>query len=55
MKTLKLNGKGLQNLYNRNLSMRKKHVEEKVRKIIDDVLLQGDEAVIKYIFNDPRL
>jgi len=48
MKTLSQNGKGIQKLYNRNLYARKKHVEEKVRNIIDDVRLNGDEALTKY-------
>ena len=33
MQILKLNGKGIQNLYDRNLYARKKHVEERVRQI----------------------
>ncbi|MCK5579773.1 MAG: histidinol dehydrogenase [Candidatus Omnitrophica bacterium] len=48
MKILKLNGPGIQNLYNRHLFSRKKHVDEKVRKIIDDIDKNGDEAVLKY-------
>lgn len=48
MKTLTQNGQALQRLYNRNLFARKKHVEEKVRRIIEDVRLEGDDAVIRY-------
>jgi len=48
MKTLKLGGLGLQKLYDRNLHARKKSVEEKVRRIIEDVRLNGDDAVLKY-------
>ena len=57
MKILKLNGKGLDNLYNRGLCIRKRHVEEKVKKILEDVRLNGDEAVLKYTrrFDKARL
>lgn len=48
MKILKISSSGLQKLYDRNLYARKKRVEEKVREIIDDVKLNGDEALIKY-------
>jgi len=48
MKILKQNGLGIQKLYNRDLSKRKKYVEEKVRRIIDDIQQNGDEAVLKY-------
>ncbi len=48
MKILKLNGNGIVKLYNRHLSFRKKSIEEKVRKIIEDVRNNGDEAVIRY-------
>ncbi len=48
MQILKLNGKGIQNLYDRNLYARKKHVEERVRTIIEDVRLKGDDALITY-------
>ncbi|MBP9854715.1 MAG: histidinol dehydrogenase [Candidatus Omnitrophica bacterium] len=48
MKTLTQNSQVLQRLYNRNLFARKKHVEEKVRRIIEDVRLEGDEAVLRY-------
>ncbi|MCA9408663.1 MAG: histidinol dehydrogenase [Candidatus Omnitrophica bacterium] len=48
MQILKQDGQGIQKLYNRNMFARKKHIEEKVRKIIEDVRISGDEAVIKY-------
>lgn len=48
MKILKSTSTGLQKLYDRNLYARKKHVEEKVRRIIEDVKLNGDDAVLKY-------
>lgn len=48
MKTLTQNGQAIQRLYNRNMFARKKHVEEKVRRIIEDIRLEGDDAVIRY-------
>lgn len=48
MKILTQRGQGIQKLYNRNLFARKKHIEEKVRQIIEDIHLLGDEAVLKY-------
>ena len=48
MKTLTQTGQTLQRLINRNMYARKKHVEEKVRRIIEDVRLNGDTAVLKY-------
>jgi len=48
MKVLKQTGQGIDKLYNRHMYARKQHVEEKVRKIVDDVRLNGDTAVIKY-------
>lgn len=48
MKTLTQTGQALQKLYDRNMYARKKHVEEKVRRIIEDVRETGDEAVVKY-------
>lgn len=48
MKIIKLHGNGIEKLYQRNLYARKKHVEEKVRAILDDIRLNGDDAVIKY-------
>ncbi|MCR4337282.1 MAG: histidinol dehydrogenase, partial [Candidatus Omnitrophica bacterium] len=48
IKTLRLDSPGIQNLYDRNLSIRKKRVEEKVSQIIQDVKAHGDDAVLKY-------
>ena len=48
MKCLTLNGQGLQKLYNRHSSIQKRTISEKVRRILDDVRLNGDEAVLKY-------
>ncbi len=48
MKILKQTGKGIQQLYERSGHARKKHIQEKVQRIIDDIKLNGDEAVIKY-------
>lgn len=48
MKTLTQTGQTLQRLIHRNMHARKKHVEEKVRRIIEDVRLNGDTAVLKY-------
>lgn len=48
MKILKQTGKGIQQLYDRSCRARKKHIEEKVQRIIDDIRLNGDEAVLKY-------
>ena len=57
MKILKQNGQGINKLYDRNMYARKKHIEEKVRKIIEDIRIHGDEAVIKYThrFDKARL
>ncbi len=48
MKLIKQTGLNIEKLYNRHLSLRKKHVEEKVKGIIDDVRLNGDDALLKY-------
>lgn len=48
MRQLTLHGKAIDNLYNRNQQLRKRHVEEKVRKIIEHVRDEGDQAVVKY-------
>ena len=48
MKILKQNGPGIQRLYDRQTSIRKRAVSEKVRRIIEDVQLHGDDAIIKY-------
>ncbi|MFA7294454.1 MAG: histidinol dehydrogenase, partial [Candidatus Omnitrophota bacterium] len=47
MKIIKATSKKLDKIYNRGLS-RQVRVEEKVKKIIDDVRLFGDEALLKY-------
>ncbi|MFH1360142.1 MAG: histidinol dehydrogenase [Candidatus Omnitrophota bacterium] len=48
MKILKQSSPGLEKLYNRHLYARKRHIEDKVRQIIEDVRLNGDEALAKY-------
>ena len=48
MKILKQNGPGIQRLYDRQTWIRKRAVSEKVRRIIEDVQLHGDDAIIKY-------
>ncbi len=48
MRTLKTTGQNLLKLYNRNRFSRKKHIEEKVKRILDDVCQNGDEAIVKY-------
>jgi len=48
MKILTQSGQSIQKIYNRNLHSRKKHIEEKVRHIIEDVKINGDDALIKY-------
>ena len=48
MKLIKQTGLNIQKLYNRSRIARKKYIEEKVRTIIDDVRLNGDDALIKY-------
>ena len=48
MKLIKQTGLNIEKLYNRSRIARKKYIEEKVRTIIDDVRLNGDDALIKY-------
>ncbi len=48
MKLIKQTGANIDKLYNRSKLARKKQIEEKVRAIIDDVRLNGDDALIKY-------
>lgn len=48
MKLVKQTGQNIEKLYNRHLNFRKKHIEEKVRAIIDDIRLNGDDAILKY-------
>ena len=47
MKIIRFTSKKLEKIYNRG-QLRQLRVEEKVKKIIDDVRLFGDEALIKY-------
>lgn len=47
MKIIKFSSKKLEKIYNRG-TFRQARVEDKVKKIIDDVRLFGDEALIKY-------
>ncbi|MBI5144785.1 MAG: histidinol dehydrogenase [Candidatus Omnitrophica bacterium] len=47
MKIIRPNSKKLEKIYNRQL-IHYRRVEEKVRRIIEDVRLFGDEALIKY-------
>ncbi len=47
MKILKLSSKEMQKLFERYYT-NKRHIEEKVRRIIDDVRAEGDKAVLKY-------
>ncbi len=48
MKIIQQNGQSAQNLYNRYTYTHKRHVEEKVRKILEDVKIGGDAAVVRY-------
>jgi len=48
MQLIKQTGLSIEKLYNRSRLARKKHIEEKVRAIIDDIRLNGDDAVLKY-------
>jgi histidinol dehydrogenase len=48
MKLIKQTGQNIEKLYDRARTGRKKYIEEKVRNIIDDVRLNGDDALIKY-------
>ncbi|MFA5389095.1 MAG: histidinol dehydrogenase [Candidatus Omnitrophota bacterium] len=47
MKILKLSSKEIQRLFERYYT-NKRHIEEKVRRIIEDVRNDGDKAVLKY-------
>jgi len=47
MKILKIGSKELNKIYERNL-YQKKRVEEKVRRIIDEVRVGGDDAVLRF-------
>lgn len=48
MKIIKQNGSGIEQLYNRYFFSHKRHVEERVRRIIEDVKANGDAAVLRY-------
>ncbi len=48
MKLIKQTGMNIDKLYNRSRLARRKYIEEKVRVIIDDIRLNGDDAVLKY-------
>jgi histidinol dehydrogenase len=48
MKLIKQTGLNIEKLYNRSRLGRKKYIEEKVRRIIEDIRLNGDDALIKY-------
>lgn len=48
MKILTQRADGIQKLYNRHFSSRRKSIEEKVRRIIEDVKASGDDALLKY-------
>jgi len=56
MKIIRATSKQLERVYNRGM-LRQSRVEEKVRKIIDDVRFFGDEALLKYTrkFDQTRL
>ena len=47
MKIIRFTSKKLEKIYNRG-QLRQLRVEEKVRKIIDEVRLSGDDALIKF-------
>jgi histidinol dehydrogenase len=47
MKIIRSNSKKLEKIYNRS-SFTSRRVEEKVRKIIEDIRLTGDDALLKY-------
>lgn len=47
MQLIKQTGLNIEKLYNRSRLARKKHIEEKVRAIIDDIRLNGDDALLK--------
>jgi len=48
MKLIKQTGQNIEKLYSRSRIARKKYIQEKVRAIIDDVRLNGDDALLKY-------
>lgn len=56
MKVIRFNSKKLDKIYNRGF-VKSKRVEERVRRILEDVRILGDEALIKYTkkFDDVKL
>ncbi|NTV28888.1 MAG: histidinol dehydrogenase, partial [Candidatus Omnitrophica bacterium] len=48
MKMLKLHSKNIDTLFNRNMYYRRKSTIDKVQRIIEDVRMNGDAAVLKY-------
>jgi histidinol dehydrogenase len=48
MKLLKQNSKNIQQLYDRNLYYRRKSTVDKVARIVEDIRVHGDDAVLKY-------
>lgn len=48
MKIIQQSGNGAQKLYDRYCCTHKRHIEERVRKIIEDVKANGDTAVLRY-------
>lgn len=48
MKIIQQNGSGAQKLYDRYCSNYKRHIEERVRKILEDIKANGDSAVLRY-------
>ncbi|MBF0484984.1 MAG: histidinol dehydrogenase [Candidatus Omnitrophica bacterium] len=48
MKLLKQNSKNIEALYNRNMNYRRQSTIDKVQRIVEDVRLNGDDAVLKY-------
>ncbi len=48
MKLLKTDTKSIEALYDRNMNYRRQSTIEKVQRIIEDVRLNGDDAVVKY-------
>ncbi len=48
MKIITRNSKNFERIVNRNIYFRKRSIEDKVRGIIDNVRLHGDDAVLRY-------
>jgi histidinol dehydrogenase len=47
MKIIRFGSKKIEQIYNRGV-LRKQHIQERTRKIIDDVRVFGDEALLRY-------